>query len=108
MVQRFPLKDEEIMLRLRCDIHGWMTSYVGVVSHPYFAVSDATGVFEIANVPPGSRTVEIWQERYGMLTRTIQVKAGVTVMLEFSYTGDEKPPVARIRDLLPGMVRTGS
>src|SRR5580693_7248172 len=48
MVQQFKLKDEEI-LRLKCDVHSWMTAYVGIVNHPYFAVTDAGGVFQIAN-----------------------------------------------------------
>jgi plastocyanin len=38
MVQQFKMKDEEVMLRIKCDVHSWMTTYVGVVSNPYFAV----------------------------------------------------------------------
>ena len=43
MVYTFQLKQEEIMLRLKCDVHRWMTAYIGVVSHPYFAVSGTGG-----------------------------------------------------------------
>ena len=53
MVSKFPLKAEEVMLHIKCDVHPWMVGYVGVVSHPYFAVTDATGTFTIANVPGG-------------------------------------------------------
>ena len=94
IVQQFKLKNEEIVLRLKCDVHSWMTAFVGVVSHPYFAVSGRDGVFQIANVPAGTQTVRIWQERYGVLTATVQVKAGATSTVEFSYTGNEKPPSA--------------
>src|SRR5712664_2421191 len=38
VVQQFHPKDEEVMLRIKCDVHSWMTAYVGVVSHPYFSV----------------------------------------------------------------------
>jgi plastocyanin len=92
MVQQFRLKDQEVMLRVKCDIHRWMTAYVGIVSHPYFAVSNTAGTFEIDNVPPGNRTVQAWHERYGPLTRTIRVQAGSTATVDFEYTGAEKPP----------------
>ncbi len=99
MVTQFKMKSEEIMLRLRCDIHTWMTAFVAVVSNPYFAVSDKTGTFQIANVPPGTYTIETWHERYGSLTQTVKVGAGAAASVQFKYTGNEKPPTASIRDL---------
>jgi plastocyanin len=90
MVQQFKLKDEEI-LRLKCDVHSWMTSYIGIVNHPYFAVSSTGGTFEIANVPAGTHTIKAWHERYGPLTQTVRVRAGATATADFAYTGNEKP-----------------
>src|SRR2546425_13256616 len=46
----FRLKDEE-MLQLKCDVHRWMSAWVGVVTHRYFAVSGADGSFTISGVP---------------------------------------------------------
>jgi plastocyanin len=91
------LKDEDAMLRLKCDIHGWMTAFVGVVNHPYFAVSGANGEFEIRDVPAGSHPVRVWHEQYGELTQTARVAAGATVTVDFNYTGTEKP-VARLEE----------
>jgi len=91
MVQQFTLKDEEVMLRIKCDIHSWMTTYIGVVTHPYFAVSNDAGTFEIANVPAGSYTIQAWHERYGPLMQTVRVRAGAATMVNFTYTGTEKP-----------------
>ena len=99
IVYRYRLKDEELMLRIKCDVHSWMTAYVGIVSHSYFAVSGDAGAFEIANVPPGTHTVRTWHERYGVLTQTVRVRAGVTTTVEFAYTDTEKPPTAGLRDL---------
>jgi hypothetical protein len=99
MVYKFQLRDEEVMLRIKCDVHRWMTSYVGVVSHPYFAVSGADGTFTIANVPPGDYTLRAWHERYGELRIRAQVKAGQTAVADFGYSGNEKPPVAGIMDV---------
>ena len=92
MVQQFKMKDEEVMLRIKCDIHSWMTTYVGVVPNPYFAVSSKGGAFEIANVPPGTYTIIAWQERYGPVMKTVTVRAGAVAAVDFTYTGKEKPP----------------
>ena len=92
MVQQFKMKDEEVMLRIKCDVHSWMTTYVGVVSNPYFAVTNKAGMFEIANVPPGTYTIVAWQERYGPVMKTVTVKAGAAATVDFTYTGKEKAP----------------
>ena len=62
------------MVRFKCDVHGWMAAYVGVVAHPYFAVTGADGSFKLDGVPPGTYTVEAWHERFG--TKTAQVTVG--------------------------------
>jgi plastocyanin len=103
MTNKFPLKSEDVVLRVKCDIHSWMVAWVGVVPHPYFAVSGGDGSFNIARVPPGRYTIQTWHEAYGRLTRTVDVKAGQTATVDFSYTGKEKPSTAGIRDLvIPG------
>jgi hypothetical protein len=92
MVQQFPLKAEETMLHVKCDVHSWMTTWVGVVKHPYFAVSDPSGTFEIAQVPAGTYQIQTWQERYGVLTQMVKVRPGAITSIEFAYTGSESPP----------------
>lgn len=99
MVFSYTLKAEE-MVRLKCDVHSWMTAYVGVVTHPYFAVSNEMGTFTIKNVPAGKQSLHTWHERYGRLTQMADVKAGATTTVEFEYTGNEKPPTAELHELL--------
>jgi plastocyanin len=94
-VYRFQLKREEVMLHVKCDVHRWMTTYIGVVSHPYFAVSDEGGGFTIAGVPAGTHTIQVWHERYGPLIERVTVKAGETTTVDFAYTGTEKPSAIR-------------
>jgi len=94
MMYKFQLKDEEVVLPLKCDVHRWMTAYIGVVSHPYFAVSGADGTFEIANVPVGAYTMQTWHERYGDLNQPVRVRPGATTTVDFAYTGAEKAPTA--------------
>ena len=90
-VYSWKAKTEEVMLHLKCDIHNWMNAYVGIVTNPYFAVSDAMGTFQIDKVPPGTYTLQAWHERYGSLTKTVTVKAGGVATIDFAYTGNEKP-----------------
>jgi plastocyanin len=64
----------EVMVRFKCDFHGWMAAHVGVMSHPFFAVTDASGAFALPGLPPGTYTLEAWHETFG--TRTLQVTVG--------------------------------
>ncbi len=57
-----PMKTPGVMKTLKCDVHSWMNCYVGVLPHPFFAVSDSSGHFEIKGVPPGAYTLELWHE----------------------------------------------
>ena len=100
-VDNFVMKSPETMLHVTCDVHSWMSAWVGVETHPYFAVSGGDGSFTIANVPAGRRTIRAWQERYGWITRTIDVKAGTTTTVELSYTGKEKPTATAAEVVVP-------
>ena len=73
------------MLRVKCDVHPWMVGYVGVKTHPYFAVSGDDGTFRIEGVPAGTYTLEAWQEKLGTVDQQVEVKDGETVTVDFSY-----------------------
>jgi plastocyanin len=88
MQHDFVLKAEEL-IKLTCDLHRWMVSYVAVIDHPYFAVSGEDGSFTIANVPPGRRTIRVWHERLGELTQTVDVKSGAASEVTFSYSQEK-------------------
>ncbi|HUR22179.1 MAG TPA: carboxypeptidase-like regulatory domain-containing protein, partial [Vicinamibacterales bacterium] len=76
----------EVMVRIKCDFHGWMAAHVGVMSHPFFAVTDAAGAFSIKGLPPGTYTLEAWHETFGTRTQqvTIAPSGQQTVSLSFS------------------------
>jgi plastocyanin len=65
---------KEVMVPFKCDVHAWMTAFVGVLDHPYFGTTAADGTVRLANLPPGTYTIEAWHETLG--TRTEQVTIG--------------------------------
>jgi plastocyanin len=97
MVYNFKPKNEEVMFHLKCDVHNWMNTYIGIVTNPYFAVSSTMGNFEIARVPPGTYTIQAWHERYGPVMKTVTVKAGAVATVDFTYTGSEKPAMSAMK-----------
>ena len=84
--QRFAVA--EVMVPVRCDVHGWMQAYIGVVDHPYFAVTGADGSYSIANVPAGDYTLTAWHEEFGTMTASVTVTAGGMAEASFDYNSD--------------------
>jgi hypothetical protein len=75
----------EVMIPVKCNIHSWMHAYIGVVDNPYFAVSAEDGSFAIKNLPPGTYTLAVWQEKLGNQEQQITVapKAAATAAFIF-------------------------
>jgi plastocyanin len=57
-----PLGAESPPIQYKCTVHPWMTGYVRIFDHPYFAVTDADGKFEIKNAPVGKFRIVYWHE----------------------------------------------
>ncbi|MFI5177393.1 MAG: carboxypeptidase regulatory-like domain-containing protein [Vicinamibacterales bacterium] len=75
----------EVMVRFVCNVHGWMRAYVGVTTHPFWAVTAADGTFKIDGVPPGSYTIGIWHEKFGTQEQRITLGEKQTSDLSFSF-----------------------
>ncbi len=76
----------EVMIPVRCDVHGWMNAYVGVLEHPFHGVTDMDGSADLGLLPPGEYVVEAWHERYGTQTANVTVATGETAMVSFSFS----------------------
>ena len=80
--------DKPEFIRVKCDVHPWMTAYVGVFDNPFFATSgEGEGAFEIANVPAGTYKLVAWHEQLGQVEQTVQVTDGQPVDVTVRYEG---------------------
>ena len=73
VVQETSFGDPEVMVPVRCDLHSWMTGHVGVVAHPFFAVTGADGQFQFEGLPPGEYVLEAWHETLGTARKAIKL-----------------------------------
>ena len=77
----------EIMIRVKCNIHNWMRAWIGVVDSPYFAVTGSDGSFTIPNIPPGTYTIEAWQEELGAQQQQITIEPSKKASVSFTFKG---------------------
>lgn len=77
--------DQPEIVRVACDVHAWMNSYLVVVDHPYYAVTDENGNFELTDVPSGTYRIEYWHESLGKHVREVTVKNGETVNIDYEF-----------------------
>ncbi|HYC59237.1 MAG TPA: carboxypeptidase regulatory-like domain-containing protein [Thermoanaerobaculia bacterium] len=73
--------------RIKCDVHGWMKSYMAVLPHPYHSVSQTNGTFSIANLPPGNYTLVAWHEKYGQQEQQVTVGPKEQKQVAFTFKG---------------------
>lgn len=78
---------QEIMVPVKCNVHPWMRAYIGVVAHPFFAVTGDDGSFTIKGLPPGTYTIEAWHEKFGTLDLQVTVGSKESKAVDFSYKG---------------------
>ncbi len=85
--------DEPEIIKVECDLHGWMNAWILVTENSFFDISKNKGTFKIPNVPPGEYTLNAWHEILGSKSQTVKVGKGVTeVNFDFS---DVTPKVSK-------------
>jgi hypothetical protein len=80
-VNRIVFNQTEVMVKVKCDVHSWMSAWIGVLDHPFFAVTDAAGRYEIKGLPAGKYTVAVWQE--GCLPTEQELEVSKAATLDF-------------------------
>ncbi|MDR3722296.1 MAG: carboxypeptidase regulatory-like domain-containing protein [Candidatus Acidoferrales bacterium] len=75
----------ELAIPIACNIHPWMRAYLFVFAHPYFDITPKTGDFALKNLPPGTYTIEAWQEKFGAQDQTITIGPKESKSLDFVF-----------------------
>jgi hypothetical protein len=75
----------ELAVVIKCNVHPWMRAFAFVFAHPYFEVTTKTGEFALKNVPPGTYTIEAWQEKYGAQDQTVTIGPKESKTISFTY-----------------------
>jgi hypothetical protein len=75
----------EVMIHFKCDMHPWMSAYVGVLDHPYFVVTGEGGTFALPPLPPGDYVIAAWHEQYGELTQAVTVTGTEAQVINFTF-----------------------
>lgn len=80
----------ELLLETKCSFHPWMSSYIAILDHPFYAVTKENGSFEIPKLPKGTYTIEAWHEVLGTLTQEITVTDSKDINVNFTMERGEK------------------
>lgn len=75
----------EDAIPVKCNVHPWMKSYIFNFANPYFAATGSDGTFTLKNVPPGTYTIEAWQERYGTMDQQVTVAPSQSQTVNFTF-----------------------
>jgi plastocyanin len=75
----------ELAIPVKCNVHPWMKSYIFVFKNPYYAVTNKDGKFELKGLPPGTYTIEAWQEKFGVVDQTVTIGAKESKDVNFTF-----------------------
>ena len=75
----------EAMFHIKCDVHPWMSAYMGVYTHPFFSVTGTDGKYTISGLDPGTYEITAWHERLGTQTASATVSGSDTKSANFKF-----------------------
>jgi len=78
--------DRPEAVRVTCDAHTWMSSWIMVSDHPYVALSDEGGLFEVGGIPAGTYTVRLWHESLGERTQEVEIRPDQVTDLSVAFS----------------------
>ena len=80
----------EPVFQIKCDVHPWMSAYIGVFTHPFFSATKTDGKFTISGLDPGTYEITAWHEVLGTQTASITVGANETKSQNLKFTSPAK------------------
>ena len=73
-------------IKLRCDVHSWMSGWIVAAANPYYATTDETGNFTLTGVPAGTYTLKFWHETLGEHSTKVTVGAGGSAKADAKFS----------------------
>ncbi|MEP6707428.1 MAG: carboxypeptidase regulatory-like domain-containing protein [Pyrinomonadaceae bacterium] len=89
----------EVMIPIKCNQHPWMKAYLGVLSHPFFSVSDRNGAFRIEGLPAGNYTIAAWHEQLGEKTIDLTILPRSQQNVDFKFSSSDHWPADHWRTI---------
>jgi hypothetical protein len=86
IVKTFPR--EEALIPVKCNQHPWEKAFVGVLNHPFFAISNELGSYEIRGLPPGTYKFVAWHEAFEEQQMEVTLVAGENRRIDFTFDLD--------------------
>jgi len=86
VVVREGFDEPEVMIPLRCDVHRWQEAWIGVVAHPFFAVTGDGGSYALHDLPAGAYTVTAWHEELGTQSLQVTIADGASAAADFTFS----------------------
>jgi hypothetical protein len=85
--RQWVLEQPETFVRLKCGVHPWEFSHVGVVANPFFSVTDTNGVFCLpAGLPHGRYVLAAAHPKAGETLREIVVQEESPHPIELAFS----------------------
>jgi plastocyanin len=81
-VSRKPLVSTGVT-KIICEVHPWMSAYIVVTEHPYHAVTDLYGEYDIRDIPPGNYKLKVWHESLGTQEKPVEIRSGAVAKVDF-------------------------
>ena len=76
----------DVMVKFKCDVHPWMSAYVGVLDNPFYSVTGEDGTFSVKGLPAGDYEIVAWHEKYGEQSQKIKVGDGEAKTADFKFS----------------------
>ncbi|MGA2604530.1 MAG: carboxypeptidase regulatory-like domain-containing protein [Verrucomicrobiia bacterium] len=86
MIVKRKFANPEVMVHFKCDVHPWMSAYVGVMDNPFYSATGDDGTFSLKGLPAGEYQVAAWHEKYGEQVQKVTVGAGEAKTIDFKFT----------------------
>lgn len=82
---------EPEIIQATCDVHAWMTAWIVVQEHGYYALTDEAGAGRLVDVPAGEYDLRVWHEALGERNVKVSIKPGEETSAPITLADQDSP-----------------